>query len=221
MQKTFFVSIVSLGFLLISSICAYILRYVTFENAWIPLIIGFGFFLINIAVAIIAENHYRINYVSFAINAIGLGFCIRSWYIFRNFDNSILIMLVVSVIASLYLWVFHMYSKLPFFDRHPTLSTIIFLIFTLVSYTFVVAETRTTFVSTIGFYLIIEVAFLFAMGVRVDTYKELFRNVLLSSFSVIAVAIIIAIIMLGGDDLDLDLSGLNFSNSSNEKKKKK
>ncbi|MDD4212399.1 MAG: hypothetical protein PHY42_03250 [Bacilli bacterium] len=221
MKKTLFIFIASLGFLLISSICAYFLKFVTFEDACDPLMIGCIIFLVNIVFATLAKKYYQLNFLSFAINAIGLGFCIRAWYIFRNFDNSLLIMLAVSVIASLYLWVYHLYSKLPYFNYYPTFWTIIFVILTLVLYIISVVNTGTTFLSTVGYYLIIEVAFLFATGVKAKTYKKLFRNVLLSSFSVIVVAILIALMMLSGDGLDLDLSGVDFSGPSKDKNKKK
>lgn len=220
MKKTFFVSMVSLGFLLISSIGAYFLKYVTFDNAWVPLLIGAIIFIVNIFFAVLAKEYYKLNFLSMVINAIGLGFCIRAWYIFRDFDNSLLTMLAVSIVTSFYLWIYFLYSKLPYFDNHPTFLTIFFIIITIIAYIISVLATETTFVSTVGYYLIIEVAFLFAMCIQVDTYKKLFRNVLLSTFSVIAVAIIIALIMLGGDSFDLDVSGFDFDFSGFKKDKK-
>jgi hypothetical protein len=50
--------------------------------------------------------------------------------------------------------------------------------------------------------MIIEIAFIFAMCLYQRTTKELFRDVVISTYSVLIVAIIIALIMLGADSLD-------------------
>ena len=50
--------------------------------------------------------------------------------------------------------------------------------------------------------MIIEIAFIFAMCLYQKTSKDLFRDVVISTYSVLIVAIIIALIMLGADSLD-------------------
>ena len=55
-------------------------------------------------------------------------------------------------------------------------------------------STATEFVSTIGFYAFIEASFIFAMSLEVNNKEELIRNLTLSTYSVFAVAIIVAVI---------------------------
>ena len=60
-------------------------------------------------------------------------------------------------------------------------------------------STKTSFVSTFGYYMIIEAAFILALCDSSNNYLELFRNITLSSYSVFIVAIIIALLMLETD----------------------
>ena len=63
-------------------------------------------------------------------------------------------------------------------------------------------NTKTTYVSTFGYYVIIEIAFIFAMCKNQNKMQKLFKDIVLSTYSIFVVAIIIAIIMLGADSID-------------------
>jgi hypothetical protein len=75
--------------------------------------------------------------------------------------------------------------------------------------------------------MIIEIAFLFAMFSSSEDWRELVRNVTLSSYSVFFVAILIALMILSGDgadfdfDFDFSFDGLDFGSSSSKPKKTK
>ena len=220
MKKTFKIFLMSLVFLTLCSIVGYFTKYANFKDVWGPLVIAAPILLLSIILSIIGKYYKTINIVSFVMNAVALGFCIRAWYILRNFDNSLWIMLAISVVASSFIWLFYLFSFLPGFDSHPITDTLLFALIFLVFYIILVAKTKTTFVSTLGYYLIIELGFLFASLAAASDNWKLFRNISLSTFSVIAVAIIIAIIA-GSGDFDIDISGLDFPCETKKRKRKK
>lgn len=203
----------SLLFLILCSVAGYLARYIDFGNQWAPLIIGIVLLIVSCLFAIGGKYLKFLNIITFTLNSIALGFCIRSWYMFRSFDNTIWIMLAVSVAASLVLWIFYLYSLIPGFDNSPKTFTFVFAFIGLIGYVFLVFSTNTTFLSTLGYYLLIELGFLFASVSSAYDNEQLFRNIVLSSFSVFIVAIIIAIIAIADD---LDISDISFSKSENE-----
>ena len=218
MKKVGFVSAVSALFLLVSSVCAYCLRYVPFSNAWWPLLFGGILLAVSGGMAVPARRFAWLNLVCFGISGVALGFCIRSWYIFRGFDNPLLMMCLVALVSALSLWVYWLYSFLPLFDRHPNGMTFLFFGVSLTLYILLVIFTKTTFLSTFGFYMIVETAFLFALCTQASTYRTLFRHAVLSTYSVALVAVLIALIMLDGDGLDVGMdAGLDFDFSSFKK----
>ena len=108
-----------------------------------------------------------------------------------------------------------------FFDKHFKFYIWTFLILTLISYILVFIFSETTFISTFGYFVIIEIAFIFAMCKKEDDFADLFRNITISSFSVFIVAIIMLLIMLECDGLDFDFGGDLFDIASPKEKKKR
>ena len=208
MKKITFVSLMSLLFLVISSTMAYFFRYVGFANPLVPLGIGFGIMVVNGIISCFAKTNVVANTFCFSINAVALGFCIRSWYMFRGFDNALWIMLLVAVACVVYLLLFYALLYIPAIEKHFNRYFWVFLILTLVAYLIVVFTSKTTFVSTFGYYVIVEIAFIFAMCKKHTSAKKLFRDVVVSTFSVLIVAIIMALIMLECDVSDgFDIGG--------------
>ena len=73
----------------------------------------------------------------------------------------------------------------------------------------IVIFTKTTYVSTFGYYMLIEMAFIYALCSDSENIQDLVRRITLATYSVFAVAVLIAVFMLsesGGDiDMDFDL----------------
>ena len=68
-------------------------------------------------------------------------------------------------------------------------------------------NTKTTYVSTFGYYMLIEMAFIYAMCLEASTWQELVRNLTLSTYSVFGVAVVVGVFVLiaaGGGDADCD-----------------
>ena len=204
MKKITIVSIASIIFLLFSSLVAYLLRYVEIDKPLFFLLLGVIPLVISIFIAFIVKKNLIGNIVCSLISGIGLGFFIRGWYVFRNFDNPYWLMCLVSLACVIYLWIFYFISRISLFKKYFKVYFVIFLILSLIGYVLLVAFTKTTYVSTFGFYMIVEIAFIFAMCKRTESLEELIRNITLSTYSIIAVALLILIMVLAEDGIDID-----------------
>ncbi len=213
MRKISWVSLGSVLFLAVSSIVGYFLRYLPLRSAKGMLFIGIGILVLAAVLSIFsAEDFYSEgvqmpvrmrtpwNIFCFCLSAVALGFCIRAWYLFRGFDNELWVMLLVSLACVVYLWVYYFLLYIPFLERHVTAYTVIYVMLSLIGYIAVAVCTETTFVSTFGYYMIVEVAFLFALCTDTDDARHLIRVLTLSSFSVWVVAIILLVLMCSGGD---------------------
>ena len=207
-KKAVIVNASAFGFLALSSVCAYILRYVI-EDAVTALLIGGGILAVSGICALFTGKAELISYPVFLLSSVAMGFLIRSWYIFRGFDNSLPLMLAVSLGATLCLWLFWLLSKIPAVGRHPVLFTVIYVALSIVAYLLVMLNTKTTYVSTLGYYMLVEIAFLVAMYGEWDDLHGLVRALSLSTFSVFGLvalaAVLIGAAVLSGDgDCDAD-----------------
>ena len=215
MKKTIFVFLISFIFFFVSSLITYLLGFSTFPNAWIPLILGVWFLIVSVVLYFVfRKKKYAIFYICFFLSSVALGFCLKAWYIFRGFNNNLLIMFFVSLVASSYIILLYLYSLIPLFNKHPNIMSWIFFILSVLAYILIIVFTETSFVSTIGYYGIVSLGIILAMCIDADSYKKLFRNMTVASFSVFIVAIIITLFMLGGDGIDFsgDVIDIDFAN---------
>lgn len=219
MKKTLKIYLVSLFFLILCSIIGYFSKYANFKSAQVPLMISSIVFIISLFPCGYGKKSKFLNIILLLMFAIVLGFCIRAWYILRGFDNNFWIMFAVSLFASSFIWLFYLFSFVPGFNSHPKIYTLLFALFFFVIYVGLVFWTETTFLSTLGYYLIIELGFLFASLSSSTNNWELFRKIALSALFVVMIACVIASIATG--DFDFDISGIDFSNTPNDKKKDK
>ena len=223
MKKTLIVSSVSFAFLTISSAVAYLLRFAAISDPWLALLIALVTLGVSAAVALAARRVRWLNAVCFAVSAAALGFALRAWYVFRNFDNPFWQILLVSFGCVIYLIVYYLFSLIPPFSRNLPLFTAAWLILSLVAYLLLVFLTTTTWVSTFGYYMLIEIAFILAMYSKAASIGELIRSLALSTFAVFGVIVFIAVIMLSGDasGCDCDCSGCDCDCGIGDSKSKK
>ncbi len=209
MKKITVVSLASFIFLLLCSAVAVLLDAVL-TDALIALIIGSSILVVSGALAFVLRESSKIDILCFMLSSVAMGVLIRAWYINRQFDNSFAVMTVISLGAVLYLWIFFALSKIPFIHKSKAAYTCLCVLYAVLSgalYFLVMMNTETTFVSTCGYYMIIELAFIFAMSLEVNNKKELIRNLALSTYSVFIVAIIAGVVIvaaLAGGDCDCD-----------------
>ena len=213
MKKITVVSLASLGFLSLCSLSEYLLRGFMSDQLY-TLLIGIGLLALSAVLALIAKDRIALNTICFLLSSVAMGILIRAWYINRGFDNTLPVMLLISLCTVLYLWIFYAFSRLPFIRSSRTAYNIYAVIFAAASgiaYLIVMLNTRTTFVSTFGYYMLIELAFILAMSLEVDSGRKLWRNLTLSTYSVFAVALGVAvavvIALVCGEGGDCDCSG--------------
>ena len=192
---------------MICSIVAYCLRFTDFNNKVYLLVTGVGILVFSGILFAITHKIFVFRIICFIFNAVALGFCIRCWYVFRGFDNPLWLMLLVSLACLVYLLVFYALLYIPTIEKHFKIYIWIMLAITVIIYFILVCAVKTTFLSTFGYYLIIEFAFIFAMCADADAISELLFNITVSTYSVFIVAIIIAICMFAGDGFDLPIDG--------------
>lgn len=221
MKKIVIVSLLALAFLIVTSTVAYLLRFTDF-NATVLLIAGAVVLVVSAFVAHSVKENIVGNGICYIVNAIALGCCIRAWYLFRGFDNPLWVMYLVSLASVVELWLFYLLAKIPLFNRHGRLYFWLYLLVSLVAYILVVIFTKTTYVSTFGYYMIVEAAFIFAFCNDDEDFSELFRSMTIASFSVLIVAVIVAFMMITeGDGFDLDFGGEFVDIGGGKEKKKK
>ena len=206
MKRTTLILLSSFLFLTVASLFAYMLRYTDFGEAYVYLIIGVGILVLSSVLAYFSAEHIPLNIICFFVSAVSLGFLIRSWYIFRGFDNTVGVMLLVSLACLAHLALFCLVAEIPPIKRHKIAAAVIYGLVSLGAYIYIVFTTKTTFVSTFGYYMIVEIAFLYALLAHGEDRASLVRSVTLSTFSVFGVAVIIALMMLAGGG-DCDVSG--------------
>jgi hypothetical protein len=210
MKKITIVSLASLVFLLLCSLVEQIISPFM-SNQILALVLGIGVLIASGILALCVRESRVVNIICFLLSSAAMGFLIRAWYVNRGFNNSFSLMALISLAAVLYLWCFFALSKIPFIHKSKAAYAILciaYAILSLVLYLIVMLNTKTTYVSTFGYYMIIELAFIFAMSLEVNNTDELIRNLTLSTYSVLIVAIIAAVVILiaaaGGDGCDCD-----------------
>ena len=225
MKKITVVSLASFIFLFICSLVAKI-TMPFFSDYATPLIIGVSVLAGSGLLAFIVRENVKTNILCSVISAVAMGFVIRAWYILRGLENSITVMTLISLGAVVYLWIYFAIIRIPAVKESAGVTvavTVLYSLISLIIYLLLVFGTETSFVSTIGFYAFMELSFIFAMSLEVNNNKELIRNLTISTYSVLIVAIIVALFALAasGGDCDCDCGGCDCDCGGKPKKKPK
>ena len=196
---------VSLAFLITASVVGYIGRFIPLDFWWI-----FGIATVILVVGVIFTAAFRKNptykLISVFINAVSMGFYLRSWYINRGFDNALWLMLCVSLLAAAYLFVFILPLYVDAINRHYGWYLLVFTVLSVAGYVCLVVLTKTTWVSTLGYYGLLQLGFIMTMSMDASNKKNLYESWQAASYTVAVCAVIILIIALsvaeGGDGLE-------------------
>lgn len=215
MKKTLYTTVLSAVFLSLASVVAYILRFFPQLTLTVCLVVGIALAVANAIFALIKQQVVA-NLLQLLFNSVSLGFVLRAWYIFRQIDNALWLMLCVSLACVAYLWVYLALLQISPFKRNAGLFTLVFVVLSVVVYVLLVIYTKTTFVSTLGLFSIVEIAFFFCMFSASDGIKEFLQKAVVSSFSIIIVAIVVvSIVCESADGLEV-LECFDFSVGSNK-----
>lgn len=187
-------------FLSVCSVVGYLARYTEITNFWIMFGIACGVLAVGIGLGFV--KHVSCKIVAFFVNAVAMGFFLRSWYINRGFDNSLLLMLGVAALAVAYTVIFVLPLLIPAVSRHYGVYVTLFVLLSLGGYVALVVCTTTTWVSTLGYYGILQLSFILGMSFACNDLEDEARALWISSYSIIVCAAIILLMVLGGEGCD-------------------
>ena len=215
---------VSILFLFATSVVAYFAQYVPL-GFWGMFGVASGVLVLGFVLVLLTRRHNFVKLIIVGVNAVAMGFYLRSWYINRGFNNPLWLMLAVSLLASVYFVVFLLPLLIPSLNRHYGWYLLVFTLLSIVGYVLLVVLTKTTWVSTLGYYGILQLGFIISLSFKCDSRKELYNSFLASSYSVAVCALIILLIVLsdgnGLDGIEGLLGGFDSGVSSPLKKKDK
>ena len=222
MSKIKVVSICSALFFLVSSLTHLLLSNTTLtpKNLIITTFIILAF---SVLLAFIWRNSTIFHILCLFLNGVALGFAIHAWLVYKGYGLSFIQLLGISGLCLAFLWVVYLITRIPIVQHNSFVTKLVVIILVIVSfiaYILLILFVKTTWLSTFGYEMIIQLALMIVVYTHSEDIPQLIKRMLLCSYSVIIVAIIIAIIVLGGDfDLDLDLD-IGSSRKSKKSKKK-
>ncbi|MCX4286044.1 MAG: hypothetical protein OSJ68_01910 [Clostridia bacterium] len=205
---------ISLAFLIVTSIVGYVTKYLKL-GFWENFGIATGILAVGAIFSIAMRKNCTVKIISVCVNAVSMGFYLRSWYVNRGFDNPLWLMLCVSLLAAAYLFVFILPLYVNAINRHYGVYLILFTILSIAGYVCLVVLTKTTWVSTLGYFGLLQLGFIITMSMEGHDRIWLWESWQVASYTVAVCAVIILIIALsvteGGDGvidgLDFDVSG--------------
>lgn len=211
MKKILITFLVSLAFLVVTAVVCWAIGFANL-SFWTAFGIGAGILLVGI-IMLFSLGHFAP--ISFkiavtAVNAIAMGFFLRAWYINRGFDNPLWLMLCVCLLATAYYLIYLIPLFIPAISRHYGWYLLVFFILSIVGYLLLVLLTTTTWVSTLGYFGLLQLGFIISLSLDGKQEKHL-NALLVSSYSVFVCAVIILMIVLigagGGDGCDCSCDG--------------
>ena len=209
MKRVCFTFLASFVFLAVTSLTGYAAYFFNISNFWIMFGIASGVFVAGIALGFV--KHVAAKIVAFFVNAVAMGFYLQSWYVNRGFDNSLWLMLGVAALAAAYMLVYVLPLFIPAVNRHYGVYLLIFVLLSLAGYVVLLCFTKTTWVSTLGFYGILQLSFIMGCSFSdVSDFDDQVQVWLVSSCSLLVCAALILMAALGselGSDCSCDCDG--------------
>lgn len=218
MLKVHVTAILSFVFLFAASIVALLLDNTVFGPEVLLLIATIIVAISGLCVYILRNNKLS-KIIPLLLNAVSLGFAIRAWYVFRNLDNNLLVMIGVSLICIAFLYLFYLLTYIPVLERHCTALMVGLVLISMIIYICLIFTTKTTWLSTVAYYLVIEICFIIGMCIEVDTLGDLLKELINCSFGVVIVIVIVALCIISeGASFDLSFDFGSKLNSPRDKK---
>lgn len=203
MKRTLITILFCLLFLLASSVTAFVLRYVNINSVGGMFGLASGVLVTGIALHILLRKKNALKLIPFFVNSVSMGAYLRSWYIYRGFDNALWLIALMAVVASAVLLVFAAFLLIPKINDHYGIFMLVFVLILLAVYILLVMFTQNTWVSTLGFYGIVALAFVVGLSLSTDAEAFPYATLVWSSYSILICAVIIAIVVLSeGDGID-------------------
>lgn len=203
-------------FIFLSSVVTYLLRYVNIKKDYLALMIGFGILAVSFTLMILFHKKLFVNIIAYVLGIVALGFMIRSWYLHCGYDNDMWILFFVFLASCLYYIILRLLLRIS--ERYRHLIFFLYIGITLVAYIVVIIVTKTTYVSTFGYYMIMTIGFIIVSIISDESDKRPFELVTWGTYSGFIVAIVIAVI-ISSEGEALEGIGELFSGTANSKGK--
>lgn len=207
MNKNILVPVISSCIFLLSTVTSYILKnYTLTTNAL--LITAASIIAVSIILAIVLRKLIIGKILPMMLNSIAMGFAIRAWHIYKEYDLSLIEILLPLIIIMAYLLIIIAISNIPVIKNNDTLfGVLITIIFvsTIVAYIIIVNNVKTNWFSTFGYYLIVQIGIIIGYFIVREGDENIIDVMLYSSYTIIIVVIIIALLIGGADSLDFDI----------------
>ena len=187
-------------FLTVCSLVGYLAYFTKITNFWVMFGIATGVLFLSLVIGLFKRTVCKI--VSFFVNAVAMGFYLQSWYINRGFHNSLWLMLGVAALAVAYTLIFALPLLIPALSRHYGIYVAVFILLSLGGYIALVICTTTTWVSTLGYYGILQLSFILGSSFTCGDFDDEIRALWISSYSIVICAIIILLVAIAGDGCD-------------------
>lgn len=207
MKKISVTFVLTTVFLLIASLVGYFAKYL-FQQFWWAFGVASAVLALGVLVLTVAKkNRHNFFVAVYIVNAVAMGLYLRSWYILRGFtENSLWLMLAMSLAAVLYFALFLLPQFIPWVRNNYSAYLVGYIIVSLAVYVLLLCFTKTTWVSTLGFYGLLQMGAMVALSLFDENENHWAFVALCSSYSVFVCALIILLVAVGGD-LDLDFGG--------------
>ena len=200
MKRLFKTFAASLLFLTVTSLVGYFAYYTQIKNFWAVFGIASGILALSVVLTCIKKKATKI--AAFFVIAVSMGFYLQSWYVNRGFNNSVWLILGVAALASAYMLIFVLPLLVPAINRHYSIYLTFFVVLSLAGYVALLVFTKTTWVSTLGFFGILQLSFILGSSFDCKDVDDEMQALLISSYSIAVCAVIILIVALGGDACD-------------------
>lgn len=231
MKKIAFIGILTTIFFLLTTIISYLLT-LTSLNDKICLVIGFIISIVSLISIIVyitkfEKNNHNIYYedkyivykksltfysILFSINIIALSFFVSAFLIYTEYNNSLIYLLVANAFTLAYYIVSYILFLIPFLQKYIKIYLPIYYLLTIILFFVLLAFLPEIPTIIFGFYLIVEVFFIFCLYLKINNYLKVLKSLTISSLSIFIVGIFVAIIILDGDiDLNFDFLDINDS----------
>ena len=161
--------------------------------------IASGILVAGLILSLSCRKNKSVKLTSIFINAVAMGFYLRSWYINRGFNNPLWLILCVSLLAAAYIFVFILPLYIDAINRRYGWYLLVFSLLSIAGYVCLVVLTKTTWVSTLGYYGLLQIGFIISMSMNGSSKLKLYASWQIASYTVAVCAAIILIIALGGD----------------------
>ena len=190
--------LVAVCFLFTTSVVGWAAQFIPL-GFWGIFGVASGILAAGLILSLTCRRKKSVKLVSIAVNAVAMGFYLRSWYINRGFDNALWLMLCVSLLAAAYLFIFILPLYIDAINRHYGWYLLVFTVLSVAGYVCLVVLTKTTWVSTLGYYGLLQLGFIMTMSMDGSNRLKLYNSWQVASYTVAVCAVIILISVLGGD----------------------